>query len=178
MKRLFLLAFGIFLISPVFASDVEFNFDAPPDANFMGQKQITDQDFEKTLKELEGKQKKNKKKKFKGMPMKTQEDVQQITEIVQEPNILNLPVNVILDNGDELPSGHYKVVGKKTRKDTVVELHQGHFIMASLPINEVDDDFDEKGVSFVRILPYGPNQVRLIYGSIDFNGYVILNFAQ
>lgn len=178
MKKFLLLMFFILIALPVLADDIEFNLDAPPDANFMGQKQITDQDFEKTMKDLESKQKKNKKKKFKGSPLKEQNDVQKIQELQQEPNLLNLSVNLVLESGDEIPVGHYKIIGKKTRKDTVVEFHQGHSLIASIPVSEINDDFDEKGVQFVRILPYNQKQVKLIYGSIDFNAYTILYFTE
>jgi|SRR5574344_911480 hypothetical protein len=183
MKKIFFIILALIIFSlPINAEeDLSTGIDGLTNFThgFDGQKQITDEEFEKTLSEVEAKQKKNKKKKpFKGQGHNQQDEFQHIKELQQEPALLNLPVNIMLNSGVKIPSGHYKVVGKKTRQDTIVEFYQGAGLVASVPVFEIENDFNENNINFIKIVPYDNEFVKLIFGSLDFNAYTFLPIEQ
>lgn len=154
-----------------------------------GQKSITNQDFEQVVEKLEesGKQKeevikKKKRKKLFGNGSTLHEElnpdnkVQELEDInVPEDLIINLPVKLLIDNLI-IDKGYYKVLPTKD-KDTnkkYIEFYQSQFLKAKLEMTETDSDFDESELNFVRLLPYDENFVKIIFGSLDYNGFAIV----
>lgn len=176
MKKFLLLALLIMLGNCVFAiADDEWGSNAFDNA-WYGQKPVTDEEFEKTLSEVEAKQKKNKKKKFKG------DAINQSNELfMNEMNVvyplLNLPVSLVNEDKEIIP-GHYKAVGKKSNGHVTINLYQASSLIASFPAKETKDDFDQKEIHFINIVPLNERQVKIIFGSLEFNAYSIVNLKE
>ena len=50
--------------------------------------------------------------------------------------------------------------------------------MAEIPAVETHDDFNQETVHFVNLLENGDKQVKIIFGSLDFNAYSVVNIAE
>ena len=50
-------------------------------------------------------------------------------------------------------------------------------MIAKLPATETNDDFGEQTINFVKLIPHGDYHVQIIYGSLDFNAYSIIDTA-
>ena len=59
-----------------------------------------------------------------------------------------------------------------------MKFYQAHFLIAEVPAVETQDDFNQETVHFVKILDNGEKQVKIIFGSLDFNAYTIVNIAE
>lgn len=145
------------------------------DDSLYKQKPITDETFEKTMQKLESKKKGKKKKQFKGKSMQEADHSQYLDEVAENYLLLLLPVDLIANDGAEIPMGHYKVVAKKDKDKVYIDFYQSYSKVASVPGVLTDSDFGESKINFVKIFPYDENQVKLIYGSIDFNAYAFIN---
>jgi hypothetical protein len=44
-----------------------------------------------------------------------------------------------------------------------------------MPVVEINDDFGEKGIIFVKLIDHNDGQVKLIFGNLEFNAYRILD---
>lgn len=141
-----------------------------------GQKQITDEDFEKTLTKLEEKKKKSKQKKLKGKSL-TQEDYtpNHLNELTDKNLLLSLPVDLLTINGEAIPVGHYNIVGKKVKEKVYLEFRQSHSVVATVEALETEQDFGESAINFVKLLPYNETKVKIIYGSLEFNAATFIN---
>lgn len=47
--------------------------------------------------------------------------------------------------------------------------------MAQFPAIETTDDFDEDTITFAKWIPEGENKIKVIFGSMDFNAYTIID---
>lgn len=185
MKKLLLCTLIIFLI-PVFswASDDDsgdmtdlLKYSDTFDSPFAGQKQITDEDFQKTVDELKAKKQKKLRKKdrpMKGQTYKQNDEGDYIDETAEGYMVLNVPLALINGDGTDVSAGYYKVIGKKESNDIYLELYQAHKLIAKIPAIETSHDFDQDEVVFVKILPYNSERVKIIFGSIDFNAYTFV----
>lgn len=178
MRKFFTIFFGILILLTGNISYAEGDlWDNFGDQNVYGQKPVTDEEFEKAL---ESKQKK--KKKDKNIPKG--EEFRQSNETDFVNNIKeNLPIICIsapLKIGEEgvLPVGHYQVKGEIQNGQPRIKLYQSHYLMADFPATETNEDFDQPEINFVGLLDYNENQYKLIFGSVDFNAYAIVNIAQ
>lgn len=146
---------------------------------FMGQKKITDEDFQKALQEVKGKQKHKKKdKQLKGKSLNEENNGGYIKETADQNIVLLLPVELTSDDGAEIPVGHYKIVGTKLNGNTYLDFYQSATLIARLPAMETNSDFDETDINFVKLLPYNDKRVKLIYGSMDFNAYTFIRIKK
>ena len=50
-------------------------------------------------------------------------------------------------------------------------------MIAQLPACETLDDFNQKTINFVELLPEDEDKVKIIFGNVDFNAYTILDIA-
>ena len=50
--------------------------------------------------------------------------------------------------------------------------------MADFPAVETDNDFDEQEINFVRLLDHNDRQYKIIFGSVDFNAYAVVDIAE
>lgn len=147
------------------------------DQNTYGQKAVSDEEFDKAL---ESKQKKKKRNKNipKGNEFHQSNETEFIKQTEDELPILCIPANLFIDKNITLPIGHYQVKGEKTNGKPVLKLYQAHFLMAEIPAIETNDDFNQESVNFVELLENGENQVKIIFGSIDFNAYSVIDIAE
>lgn len=176
-KILFILVLFVIIGAPVFADDVGLgDYTSGVDNAWYGQKKITDEDFEKTVKKLE--EKKNKKKGFKKMKGKSLHNDSdydtQPTQELKENSLLSLPLTLVTKDDNEIPIGHYEIVGKKVKGKVYLEFKQAYSTVATLEAVETSNDFDQPEINFVKILPYDENNVKLIFGSMEFNAYTFI----
>lgn len=143
---------------------------------FAGQKQITDEQFQKTLSEVKARQNKKKKKNkpLKGSNVNNENSGEYINETAEKNILLMLPVTLTNTDGTEIPIGHYKIIGEKNGKNVYLDFYQSYTLVAKVPAIETNSDFDEPAINFVKILPYNKKKVKVIFGSMDFNAYTFI----
>ncbi len=148
---------------------------------YAGQKQITDEEFQKTVDEIKAKQKKRIRKKDR-MPekntIKQDDEGGYIDETSEGASILNVPLALVNGDYTVIPVGYYKVVGVQEDNKYFLNLWQGNSVIAKVPAIMTKHDFDEKEINFAKILPYDEQRVKLIFGSIDFNAYTFLSILK
>jgi len=179
MKKFLVLLFILILsgANSAFAEgDLWDNFG---DQNTYGQKPVTDEEFEKALESKKGKPKKPKDKLLRnGESFQQSNETQFLNKMPKELPILLVPLNLAIDEDAVLPVGHYQVKGEKKDGKVYLKLYQAHNLMASLEAVETNSDFNEEEINFVKLQEYGENQVKIIYGSVDFNAYTLVNIAR
>lgn len=141
---------------------------------FNGQKQITDEEFQKTLDKIKAKQNKGKNKKFKGKSFNEDTSGTHIDETAAKTTILSVPLTLINGDGAEIPVGHYKIVGTKEKNDVYLDFYQSANRVARVPAIETNTDFHQNDINYAKLLPYNSQRVEIIYGSIDFNAYTFI----
>lgn len=177
---------AVFASTNLDASDYE-DFDN----TWAGQKVITNQEYEDTVKALEEKknqqeekEKQKKLKKFKGESLHNEldasrEDIpdQSLKDPNLEEHLIQFPVDIIL-NDKLVEKGYYRAEGEKNKNGVFVNLYQSHNLVAKIKARETDDDFGEKDIIFIKLLPYKDGVMKLIYGSIGFNAYAYLQYIE
>lgn len=145
---------------------------------FVGQKKITDEEFDKVYKEVKAKQDKKKKgkkpKPFKGKDFNDENNGGYIKETADKTLLLSVPLELTNGDGIEIPIGHYKIVGEKNNGQVYLDFYQSSTLIAKVPAIETQSDFDQTAINFVKIIPYNEQRIKLIYGSIDFNAYTFI----
>lgn len=180
MKKILVIVLFLFVIKtlPAFADDLGLgDYTRDVENAWYGQKPVTDEDFEKTVKQLEDKKNRKKIKKMKKQgDALYKDDPQQdsIKSMINEDVLLLLPVNVISSNQTEIPVGHYQIKGKKIKGKIYLEFRQSNALIGTVEAKETNDDFEQSAINFAKVLPYNENAVKLIFGSIDFNAYTLL----
>lgn len=188
MKRFFILLFALFFAIPVLADDVDLpasgelwdNWNASQD--FYGQdKNVSDEDFDKAIDSLKSKKNKREERLRKKQIPKGEEFSQSNeTELINEQAdndslpVVSLPVELVVGE-DILPVGHYQVKCEKDGESFVLKLYQSQYLMAQFPAIETDDDFDEDTITFAKWFAEGEDKIKIIYGSLDYNGYAIID---
>lgn len=146
-------------------------FDNP----FGGQKQYSDEDFQKALEEKKSHMKKYKKKKVKGKVNEDNDASKKIDETAEKTIILMLPNNIINGDGTYIPTGHYKIVGVEENENEVyLDFYQAHTKIARVPAIKTKYDFDEQNINFAKVIPYDEHKIKIIFGSLDFNAWTLL----
>ena len=192
LKRLILIVFSLFIILPTSAFAEEdwsgyYNIDSAWD----GQKSITNKQFEETMDALQARQKKKENKqrekairKVKGSSLTPETDAhndnminEQPDETLDEFQLLNVPVNFI-SNGEKIDCGYYQVIGEKKSDGVYLLLYQAHDLKAKIKAKETNDDFNEETIKFVKILPCNDHQMKIIFGSVDFNAYSYITYIE
>jgi len=181
---LIFLAFGNAALADVDISDSgDLWDDWNSDQTFYGQdKQVTDEEFEKTVQQLE--EKKNKKIRKKNVPKGQEFHQSNETEIITEHAdkdslpVVCIPAEVQLDDG-VLPIGHYQVKGIKDENGNIyIELYQAQYVMARFPAAETHDDFEEETILFAKWLQEGDDKIKIVFGSLDLNAYTVVNLKK
>ena len=179
-------------LSPVFADGFDDLLDI--DRAWDGQKTITNQDYEEVVNALEEnankKELKKKKKRFRkiignGTSLHNELNHEKEIQEIKLPNskeegvLINIPVDLLLPNC-VLEKGYYKVLAERDSKtkNPRIKFYQSQFLVGSLNVVETEDDFEEKDLDFARVLPYQDNYVKIIFGSIDFNAYAIVEYIK
>lgn len=149
------------------------------DQNAYGQKPVTDEEFEKAVESKKGKPKKPKDRLLRnGEAFQKSNETAFLTAMPKELPILLIPVDLKLKNDAILPVGHYQVMGEKKDGKVYLKLFQSHSLLARLEAVETNDDFGEEEINFVKLIDNGDEYAKIIYGSVDFNAYVVVNIAQ
>jgi len=180
MKKFYIIL-SLFLVShmtyPAIADDLGMDdYTSGVENAWYGQKPVTDEEFEKAVTKLQDKKKGPKKKVFKGNSLnKTNENGNYMNELSERTLLLGLPVELITADGQEIPVGHYNVVGKKVKDKVYMEFRQSSSVIATVEAKETDNDFGETSINFIKLLPYDETKVKIIYGSIDFNAAAFIN---
>ena len=186
MKKILVISFLILIIArPAFASDDSYNSDgidslmkSSPiiDGAFDGQKKITDEQFQQALDQVKAKQNKRKKKNkpFKGSNYNEENNGGYLNETADKNLLLSVPLSLTNGDGTEIPTGHYKIVGKKVDNKPYLDFYQSSTLVAHVPAIETQSDFDQKSINFVQLMPYNEQRIKIIYGSMDFNAYTFI----
>lgn len=141
---------------------------------FTGQKQVSDEDFDKAYEELKAKKDKKKRgieKPLKGNSMNEETSGDILDETYEQNLLLGVPLELVTSDGKYIPIGHYRIKGEKENDKISLNLYQSHYLIAKIPATETNNDFHEKGINFVKLDPYNENFVKIIFGSLDFNAY-------
>jgi len=149
------------------------------DNGFLGQQQVNDEEFQKTLKDVKEKQAKhakgkNKKKEFKGKDINQENNSNFLGETAEKNLLISIPLTLINNDENEIPIGHYKIVGEKVNDKVYLDFYQSATLVAKVPATETTNDFSESGINFVKLFPYNEKRVKIIYGSMDFNAYTFI----
>ena len=194
MKKSFLFSIMFFLLlssSAVFAES--WDDYAGLDRIWDGQTSVTNKEFEEVMNALEEKKnKKNaklKKKQIKKIggggtslhnelnPDKEIKELAPLKKDESEEYLLNIPVNIIIDE-EPLEKGFYRIIGEKDNDGNIyLMFYQSQFFKGKIKANETNDDFDEKNINFVKLIPYNENFVKIIFGSLDFNAWTYVQFV-
>lgn len=156
-----------------------------------GQKSITNKQFEQTMDALQAKKKKKEAKarekairKVKGSSLTPDMDAHKEDITPQSPQqefdegeLISIPIDFVHD-GKIIDRGFYKVTGVKQNDKVYILLYQAHTLVAKLQARETDDDFNEPAIQFTKLLPVNDHTMKIIYGCIDFNAYVNIEFEE
>ena len=192
IKRIFIIVLSLFIFLPVnvFAGDDWSDYNNIDNA-WDGQKTITNKQFEETMNALQAKSKKKEQKKrekaikkVKGSSLIPEMDAhnddmlnEQPDESFNETQLINIPVDFI-SNNQVVERGFYKVLGEKKSDGVYILFYQAHQLKARIKARETNDDFEQDCIQFVKLTPCNDHQMKLIFGSVDFNAYVYLTFIE
>lgn len=145
-------------------------------------KPVSDEDFDKALKQVD--QKVNKWKNWaekRKIPKGEEFSQSNETEIInneQEKADNSLPVLTFpfeLQIGEDyMPVGHYQIKGEKVDGTVVFKFYQGNIEMAQIPATETNDDFNSETITFSKWEAQGDNEIKIMYGSMDLNAYAFV----
>ena len=192
IKRIFTIVLSLFIFLPVnvFAGDDWSDYNNI-DKAWDGQKTITNKQFEETMNALQAKSKKKEQKKrekaikkVKGSSLIPEMDAhnddmlnEQPDESFNETQLINIPVDFI-SNNQVVERGFYKVLGEKKSDGVYILFYQAHQLKARIKARVTNDDFEQDCIQFVKLTPCNDHQMKLIFGSVDFNAYVYLTFIE
>jgi len=190
-KRFFIIVLLLFLLPLAVFAEEDWSGYYNIDSAWDGQKSITNKQFEETMDALQAKQKKKEARqrekairKVKGSSLNPELDAhkddlvnEQPDETLDEFQLLNIPVNFV-SNGEIIDCGYYQVLGEKKNDGVYLLLYQAHTLKAKIKAKETKDDFDEETIKFVKAIPCNDHQIKIIFGSVDFNAYAYVNFVE
>lgn len=190
-KTIVILISTLMLTTSVFASDDPWADFSNVDNAWDGQKTITNKEFEATMdalqersKKREAKQREKAIRKVKGSSLTPELDAHNDTLVNEQPDetldtvqVVNIPVDFYA-NDKIIERGYYKVTGKKEKDGVYIFFYQGHSLVAKIKARETNDDFDEETIQFIKVNPCNDHQLKLIFGSVDFNAYTYLTFIE
>ena len=186
MKRvLFAIILLIFGANIGFADDLDMgsggdlwdNFNTQVNPLAKDQKAVSDEQFDSIIDKLKSKRQK-KPKQMKGESIQQSNETEEITEAVKELPVICISVPLKVNEDGILPVGHYQVVGEMVEGQPRIKLYQAHFLMADFPATETNDDFDEPEINFVNLVDYSDTQLKIIFGSVDFNAFALVDIAE
>ena len=176
MKKFLILFFTIIISAGTIAFADGDLWDSYGDQNIYGQKPVSDQEFEQALESKKGKKKRDKNIP-KGESIQQSNETDSILNVSKELPILLIPLDLKLQDGSLIPTGHYQVEGVKENGKTYLKLYQAHYVIAKLPATETNDDFGEKTINFVKLIPHGQAHVQIVLGNVNFNAYSVIDIA-
>ncbi len=177
MKKLLVILFAIILSAENFAFAEGDLWDNYGDQNVYGQKPVSEKEFEQALESKKGKKKRDKNIP-KGESFMQSNETDAIINTSKELPILLIPLNLKQADGTIIPTGHYQVEGIKENGTPYLKLYQAHYVIAKLPATETNDDFGEKTINFVKLIPHGSTHIQIVFGNVDFNAYSVIDIAE
>ena len=91
--------------------------------------------------------------------------------------VLALPVEIKIGEG-YIPVGHYQVEGKNENGKIILSLYQAHNLVAKIPATETNEDYEQEEILFANWVSQDDNHIKIIYGSLDFNAYALVDILQ
>lgn len=153
------------------------NFNTQVNPLAKEQKAVSDEQFNSIIDKLKSKRHK-KPKQMKGESIQQSNETEQITETVQELPVICISIPIKVNDDGILPVGHYQVKGEMVDGQPRIKLYQAHFLLADFPAIETNDDFNEPELNFVRLIEHNDTQLKIIFGSVDFNAYAVVELAE
>ena len=191
MKKLSVIfILSLFIVLPAFGdtSDVADDLWTNYGIDITGggkQKPVTDEEFEKALDQMDAKV--NKWKRWaekRKLPRGENFSQSNETEVLNSQHgkdtslpVISLPVDIKIGESI-LPVGHYQVEGEKNENSAVLNIYQAGHLLTKIPAIETNDDFEQEEILFTDWLPVEDNKIKIIYGSLDFNAYAIVEMAE
>lgn len=149
-------------------------------------KPVSDEEFNKAIEQVDKKVNKWKnwaenRKRPKGQEFNQSNETEMINNNYNSETpvlpVLCVPVNLAV--GEEtLPVGHYQIQAEMLEGQPVLKFYQSQYQMAQISATETDDDFGEDTISFVKWETVNDNQIKIMYGSLDFNAYAIIDIRE
>lgn len=188
MKKLSLLLLFIFLMSSsVFANDTDdlwnnYNIDVTGGQEVRA---VSDEEFEQALQKMDSKVNKwrNRYRKW-SAPRGKDFSQSNETELIENEHgdkvslpVLSLPVDISIGEAI-LPVGHYQVKGEIIDNNPVLSLYQAGELMIRIPAVETKDDFEQDEILFASWVSENDNCLKIIYGSLDFNAFAIVDIPK
>lgn len=192
--RKFLVTILLLFVAPAFADSWD-DF-SNVDRMWDGQKSITNQEFEKVMEKLEENTKKKEEKqeakrvrkifgsgkllhKDSNLDLDSMQNEVNVANSREDGVLINLPVKIYVEN-KFLDKGYYKIYAERNEETgkIYIKLYQSQYLMATVEVVETEDDYGQEKLDFAEVLPYNDSYVKLIFGSIDFNTYVLLPFSE
>jgi hypothetical protein len=197
MKRFiatFVLLLTFAFAPSVFADDVDLpasgdlwdSYNANQDFYGQDKKGVSDEAFDKAIEQVKDKQNRNifgRKKKNKNIPKGeefSQSNESEFIDVQVDKDalpVVSLPVELVVGNG-VLPVGHYQIQGERKDDKVYLKFYQAHNLFATIPAIETQDDFGEEEILFARWFSEGDKQIKIIFGSLDFNAYTFVEIKE
>lgn len=185
--RKFLIALSLIFLAANFCLADDFtstgdlwdNFNTTVNPLSKDQKAVSDEQFNSIVDKLKSKRQK-KPKQMKGTNIQQSNETEELVEVTEELPVVCIAVPLRINEDSILPVGHYQVKGEIVEGTPRIKLFQAHFLMADFPAVETNDDFNEEDLNFVKLIDDkgAENQLKLIFGSMDFNAYTLVETAE
>lgn len=192
MKKTLLILLSFILLIPLAIAE-EWDDFGNLDRMWDGQKTITNKEFDDVMNALEANQKKKDAKQRKklikkigggGTSLHNELNPDKDFSEIQKPKadndgiLINVPVNLLVD-GKVLEKGFYNLVAQKDEnKNLYILFYQSQYLKGKMLAEETEDDFGEETLDFARLIPYNNSFVKIIYGCLDYNAYVLVPFSE
>ncbi len=189
MKKLIYLIFVLALLNlTVLAAEEDlwgnFNTDLGNPAPNQEQRYVSDEEFEQAINKMNSKVNKWKnilqnKKPMKGSEYSQGNESEALNNNRSEDSslpVISIPAEIKIGDG-VIPVGHYQVDGENKDGRIVLNLYQAHQLIAKIPATETQDDYDQEEILFANWIAEDDNKIKIIYGSLDFNAYAIVNLS-
>lgn len=187
MKKLLLIIFILFVSLPAFADELDssndiWNSSTFIDNAFTGQKPVTDEQFEKTIKEIKSRPKKKwfwqktppEVKPLSPAPQYSQyqqfNELQSVSDKINHSPTIMISTQVYDDSRNIIEPGYYKMSKREELDGTyALILSQGTTTVAKVKATHTNEDFKQSEINFGNAVPIENKYIRLIYGNIDLN---------
>ena len=183
----FIFLFFIFCVDVFAESSSTFGDNAEVFNNgFEEQKQVSNSEFEKTIKEMKErsltqKQKKARKEIQPNSPYFDSEHLKNFANSQDPDNGLSqtltvmIPLRAYSEYGKYIEPGYYKLSCRKVGDNSyVLDLSQGAKRIISIEANQTEQDLEQDTIQFCNAQVISNGRIRLMYGTIELNlvGYL------
>lgn len=183
MKKLFILISAIiFLSAQAYCAEDSTTSDEWSDIGKIqdawdGQKIITDDMFEKIIKQRTQKPKEKAEKRLKkklGEPIdpnnSTTVNVDTIKNLAQDYPTLLVP-KTLLSGEIIIPPGFYRVLAAESKDGQFfINFYQGSNLIGKIPALETENDFETETINYAKIIyTQNDSRAKIVYGCLDYN---------